>query len=63
MPAECARQIGRAALLEQDNADEKQAHNHMQYDDNVKKNLHFLSFFPALIILWIRSILGAEEGT
>jgi len=46
LTAECASEIGRAALLEQDDADQKEAHDHVQDNNEVEENLHFLSCFP-----------------
>src|ERR1035438_3438696 len=48
LAAEGACQVGRTALLEENNADQEEAHNHVQDDDEVERNLHFLSCFPCL---------------
>ncbi len=48
LSTEGAGQVGRAALLQQDNADQEQAHNHVHDNDEVKKNLHCLGDFPSL---------------
>src|ERR1035441_1170455 len=47
LAAEGACQVGRAALLQEDNADEKEAHKHVQDNHKVEKDLHFLSCFPS----------------
>ena len=48
LAAEGACEVGRAALLKEHYANEKQAHNNVKYDDKNEKNLHFLSCFPCL---------------
>ena len=48
LAAEGACQVGRAALLQEDDADEKEAHNDVQDDDEVEKNLHFPAAFQRL---------------
>ena len=64
LSAEGAGEIGRAALLEQDDPDEENAHQHMRNDDDVEKNLHNRNCFPSLARLTRRRrIFGAEEGT
>ena len=46
LTAESASEICRAALLQQDDADQEQAHNDVEDDNENKKDLHFLSCFP-----------------
>ena len=50
LAAKCACQVGRTALLEEDDADEKEAHNDVNDDNEIEKNLHF-SRFPNLSAL------------
>jgi len=68
LATECAGKIGRAALLEQDYTDEEQAHDYVEGDDEVEKNLHafncFLGTPPAFQLRrGGRIFFGAEEGT
>ena len=46
LSAECAGEVGRAALLDEDDSDEKQAHDDVDGDNEVQENLHVLSCFP-----------------
>ena len=46
LAAKCAGKIGRFALLQQDDANQEEAHDHVDDDHNVKQNLHFLNCFP-----------------
>ena len=46
-----AGEIGRAALLQQNNSDEKQAHDDMKDDNKIEENLHCFSCFPGPIRL------------
>jgi hypothetical protein len=48
LAAEGASQVGRAALLQQDDTDQEEAHEYVQGDNKVKENLHFLSCFPCM---------------
>jgi hypothetical protein len=45
LAAEGAGKIGRAALLEQDDANQKETHDHVQDNHKVKENLH--SWLPS----------------
>src|ERR1019366_3806966 len=40
LSAEGAGEVSRTALLQQNDTNEEQAHNHMKNDDEVEKNLH-----------------------
>jgi hypothetical protein len=58
-----AGKIGRAALLQQNNSDEKQAHDDMKDDNKVEKNLHCFSCFQKPSRLHrTGELFGAEEG-
>ena len=59
LPAEGTGEVGRTALLHQHDSDEKQAHDHVDDDDKVKKNLHVASCFRPLRA----KSIGAERGT
>ena len=58
------RRVGRPALLQQDHTNQKQAHNHVQDNDEIEKDVHSVSCFPGLARLARkRRIFGAEKGT
>ena len=63
LSAEGAGEVSRAALLQQNDTNEKQAHDHVEGDDDVEENLHVLSCFPSLPEAFGGVIFGAEEGT
>ena len=46
LAAEGAGEVGRAALLNEHHADEKQAHDDVHHDNEIEENLHALSCFP-----------------
>ena len=48
LPAERPCQVSRLALLKKYNPNQEQAHENMDHDHEVEKNLHCLSCFPSL---------------
>jgi len=59
-----ACEVSRAALLQQDDSNQKQADDDMDHDDEVEENLHCFSCFPRPVRLdRIGKLFGAEEGT
>ena len=56
LAAKRACEVSRTALLEEHNSDKKQAHEDVHGDDEVEKNLHFLSCFLTLARLVRRRI-------
>ena len=62
LTAEGASEIGRAALLQQDYADEKEATNYVESDYEIEENLHFPGCFRSDPIPEQENF-GAEEGT
>jgi hypothetical protein len=63
LSAEGTGEVSRTALLEQDNTDQKEAHNDVHNDHEVEEDIHFLSGFPSLPGRTGLKIDGAEEGT
>ncbi len=64
LAAECACEVGRAALLQEHNANEEQAHKYMDNNNEVEKDLHGLNCFLRLnlFVRLNRSRFCAEEA-
>ena len=64
LAAKGACEVSGAALLQQDDSNEKQADDDMDHDDEIEENLHCFSCFPRPIRLHRSGkLFGAEEGT
>jgi hypothetical protein len=42
LSTEGAGEVGRAALLDEDNTDQEEAHDQVNYNENIKENLHLI---------------------
>jgi hypothetical protein len=62
LTAEGACEIGRAALLQQDDADQKEAHNDVEDDNENQNNLHFPICFRSVPLPGTEETLVRRRG-
>ena len=70
LSTEGAGEVGRAALLDEDNTDQEEAHDQVNYNENIKENLHLILFSKSVRWAGLKlpgcpgtTFIGAEEGT
>lgn len=64
LSSERAGEIGRTALLHEDDSNQEQANDYVDGDEGVKENLHRLKLLSELCpVAPGRRVHGAEEGT
>src|SRR5580698_1852404 len=64
LAAEGAGEVGRAALLKQDDADQEEANDHMYGDDKVEENLHFFELLSRSVRIFLgqKNLLVRRRG-